>query len=313
MTDVLERRVSGVVDAVPGADIPLVVDTADVRERARHSWYPTSPCGSGCHTHDCASSSSGTALLVGVRIVRLAVVLVGVVLGGVLVMALPRIVRRRYLRASARAVLQAVGVRVSIDDRRPFAASTRGLVVSNHTSYLDIFAIAVITPAHFVAKSEVMEIPVVAPIARRLGIVPVDRASLMRLPDTIDQVVQRLEADSAVAVFPEGTTWCGRARGGFRPAFFQAAIDAGVPVIPMQVEFTVNGKPTTAPGFFGDDSPADTLRRVLRIRRLVVRVRIHESQLPGPDRRALARRCETLIGGPRTHPDVVGLTTHGLG
>ena len=121
------------------------------------------------------------------------------------------------------------------------------------------------------------------------------------LPATVHRAVTELQADNSVAVFPEGTTWCGRARGDFRPAFFQAAIDAGVPVIPLHVEFTVSGTVTTAAGFIGDDSPADTLRRVLRTRGLAVRIRVHESQLPRSDRRELADRCAELVGGPVGH------------
>lgn len=265
-----------------------------------HAWYPTSPCGTPCLGADRCDVVG--AMRVVARVTRLVVILVGLVVSGVLVMPLPRLVRRAYLRRSSRAVLRALGVRVVIDDRRPFAASTRGLVVANHVSYLDILAIAVVNPAHFVAKSEVMTMPVISTVARRLGIIPVDRCSLRTLPDTVDRVVGDLESDSSVAVFPEGTTWCGRARGEFRPAFFQAAINAGVPVIPMHLEFSVDGAITAAPGFIGDDSPADTMRRVLRMRGLTMRVRIHESQLPGDDRRELARRCADLVGGPLPHP-----------
>jgi len=68
------------------------------------------------------------------------------------------------------------------------------------------------------------------------------------------------------------------------------------------MEFTVAGTVTAAAGFIGDDSPADTLRRVLRTRGLGVHIRVHESQLPGSDRRELADRCAGLVGGSVCHP-----------
>ncbi|MFF0709518.1 MULTISPECIES: lysophospholipid acyltransferase family protein [Gordonia] len=268
-------------------------------ESHRHAWYPASPCGDLCHADN--PFARANALVVATRVVLLAASTIVFLLMGSLVAVLPRLLRRAYIRTSARTLLWSLGVRVVIDDRRPFAASTRGLVVSNHISYLDILAVAVVNPARFVAKCDVMSMPVVSTLARRLGIISIDRGSLRTLPATVDRAVAELQADNSVAVFPEGTTWCGRARGEFRPAFFQAAIDAGVPVIPLHVEFEVSGMVTAAAGFIGDDSPADTLRRVLRTRGLAVRIRVHESQLPGSDRRELAERCAELVGGVPAH------------
>ncbi|GAC66360.1 1-acylglycerol-3-phosphate O-acyltransferase [Gordonia soli NBRC 108243] len=259
----------------------------------QHSWYPLSPCGADCLPGDHRGVGR---VLVAYRITRLLGVAAAVILGGLMVMPAPRVVRRRYLRRAARALLSAIGVSVYIDDDRPFPGSARGLVVANHVSYLDILAIAMVNPAHFVAKSDVASMPVIATLANRLGVITVDRGSLRALPDILATTVEKLHRDSSVAVFPEGTTWCGRRSGSFRPAFFQAAVDAGVPVLPIRVRYTgPDGALTTAPGFIGDDGPADTLRRVLRMRGLTVQVRVHELQLPAADRRELSRRCEALI------------------
>jgi 1-acyl-sn-glycerol-3-phosphate acyltransferase len=64
-----------------------------------------------------------------------------------------------------------------------------------------------------------------------------------------------LRAGRSVAVFPEGTTFCGAARGRFRPAVFQAAVDAGAPVAPVSIAYG-----STAPAF-GDDSLWSSVRR----------------------------------------------------
>lgn len=285
-----------VPSALPGVSVE---HGASSDEDVRHAWFPASPCGDECHADD--PRATANMLTVVTRVVLLAASTTLFLLTGSLVAFLPRLLRRAYIRTSARTLLWSLGIRVVIDDRRPFATNTRGLVVANHISYLDILAVAVVNPARFVAKCDVMSMPVVSTLARRLGIISIVRGSLRALPATVHRAVTELQADNSVAVFPEGTTWCGRARGDFRPAFFQAAIDAGVPVIPLHVEFTVSGTVTTAAGFIGDDSPADTLRRVLRTRGLAVRIRVHESQLPRSDRRELADRCAELIGGPVGH------------
>ncbi|MCH5643011.1 MULTISPECIES: 1-acyl-sn-glycerol-3-phosphate acyltransferase [unclassified Gordonia (in: high G+C Gram-positive bacteria)] len=259
-----------------------------------HGWYPISPCASGCV--DDAKVVAGR-VLVALRLIRLFLVMATIAMCAFVIVPMPRLARRGFIRRSARMVIAALGMTVEFDDRRPFAGSARGLLVANHISFLDVFAVATVTPSHFVAKSEVAAIPVISTIARRVGVIPIERASLRLLPNTLDVAVERLHQDSTVAVFPEGTTRCGQAMGAFRPAFFQAAIDARVPVIPVRLTFTVGGATATAASFIGDDSLVDTLRRVLRMRGLTVTVRMHEPQLPGTDRRELARRCERIIAG----------------
>ncbi|MFW0792636.1 lysophospholipid acyltransferase family protein [Gordonia sp. CPCC 205515] len=259
----------------------------------RHAWYPTSPCGEHCRATD--PDAAVGRLMVALRLIRLAVTVLMLVVVGAMVSMTPRIVRRRYLRMASRGLLSAIGVRIDVDDRRPYASSTRGLVVANHISYLDILALAVVSPAHFVAKSDVAHMSVISGLARRFGVITIERDSLRTLPTVVADAVARLHRDSSVAVFPEGTTWCGAEQGRFRPAFFQAAIDAGVPVIPVRLGFHTPAGTSTAASFIGDDTPADTLRRVLRTRGLTMHVRVHELQLPTADRRVLAARCERLL------------------
>jgi len=78
-----------------------------------------------------------------------------------------------------------------------------------------------------------------------------------------------------VDVFPEGTTWCGQRAGRFRPALFQAAIDAGVPVVALRLSYQVAqpAAPTTLAAFLGDEALPASLRRVITADGLRVTVR----------------------------------------
>ena len=59
-------------------------------------------------------------------------------------------------------------------------------------------------------------------------------------------IADRLRAGHTVVAFPEGTTWCGLAYGPFRPAMFQAAVDAGRPVQPLRLAYHHrDGRPST--------------------------------------------------------------------
>jgi 1-acyl-sn-glycerol-3-phosphate acyltransferase len=40
-----------------------------------------------------------------------------------------------------------------------------------------------------------------------MKVIPIDRASLRRLPDVVGTVADRLRAGQTIVAFPEGTTW----------------------------------------------------------------------------------------------------------
>jgi hypothetical protein len=90
---------------------------------------------------------------------------------------------------------------------------------------------------------------------------------------------------------------------------FQAAIDAGRPVQPLRLSYHhPDGRLSTVPAFVGDDTMAESFWRVLSTRRTVAHVSVGELQLPGTDRRQLARRCQAAIWGtvgPQTEHELV--------
>jgi 1-acyl-sn-glycerol-3-phosphate acyltransferase len=221
---------------------------------------------------------------------------------GIVVPWLPRTARGLYVRAAAVALLASVGMRVEVrrDGLRGGTdrTCTTGLIVANHISFLDILAIAAVSPSRFVAKAELTEWPVIGLLTRRLGVIPIRRESLRDLPGVVSTALDGLRAGDNIGLFPEGTTRCGRGGGRFRPALFQAAIDAGVPVQPLVVSFhTADGSLSAAAAFIGNDNIADTMSRVFRAKGLIVRVRVCEPQVPGRDRRELADRCERIVFG----------------
>src|SRR5207247_5085729 len=96
---------------------------------------------------------------------------------------------------------------------------------------------------------------------------------------------------------PGGTTSCGEGAGGFRPAFFQAAIDAHTPVVPVTLRFVAAGEPTAQPAFVGAETLLGSMRRVLGMRGLTVVVQVGTAIHPGPaaSRRTLARIAEEAV------------------
>jgi 1-acyl-sn-glycerol-3-phosphate acyltransferase len=244
------------------------------------AWQPVSACGPSCRTGgEAAAGAARTSL-------RLAGGF-GVLLAGLLTVPL---LRGAAAGTVARALLAVLGVRVS---RRGPAPRPGSLLVANHVSWLDILALVALGAPQLVAKREVGGWPGIGWLAAATGTIFVDRGRPRSLPATVAQVGAALRAGRSVAVFPEGTTFCGVNRGRFRPAMFQAAIDAGAPVVPIAITYD-----STAAAFIGDDTLWSSARRVAGLRSLTVTLIFAPALRPAPgaDRRVLARAAQASVG-----------------
>ncbi|WP_374669291.1 lysophospholipid acyltransferase family protein [Micromonospora sp. CPM1] len=278
--------------AVPGvgAGLGAGVDGAGL-------WRPASGCGPDCLPPPAAPDVSRLR-----RAGRLLGVL-GVLLAGtglaVLLPLLPAARGRAALRGWALWTLRTLGVRLVVRGRAPRG---RALLVANHVSWLDVLAVLAVSPARMLAKREVRRWPLVGALAVAAGTVFVDRSRPRDLPATVARVAGVLRSGRSVAVFPEGTTWCGaatdcRPSGGFRPAMFEAAVAAGAPVVPLRIGYRYAGDPSTLPAFLGEETLWASVRRVLAARGLTVSVTLSAALHPGEgaDRRSLARIAEAAI------------------
>jgi 1-acyl-sn-glycerol-3-phosphate acyltransferase len=219
-------------------------------------------------------------------LVRLAA-LVGVLLSALVLVPL---LRHAAARAVSRGILTALGVDLVWRGPAPRPGS---LLVANHVSWLDVVALLAVTPVRLVAKHDVRAWPAVGALAARTGSIFVDRTRPKRLPATVAEVTAMLRSGRSVAVFPEGTTFCGAERGRFRPAVFQAAVDAGAPVVPVAIRY---GSAHAA--FVGADTLWSSVRRVAGLRGLTVTL-VGSPALrpePGADRRVLARAAQASAG-----------------
>ncbi|TDC78251.1 1-acyl-sn-glycerol-3-phosphate acyltransferase [Micromonospora sp. KC606] len=266
-------------------------------------WRPVSGCGPVCLPAPDEAPAVPVALRAARLLGLLGMMLVGTVLVVGLLPVLPAAERAAAARGWARGTARVLGMRLQVRGRPPRRPA---LLVANHVSWLDVLAVLAVSPARLLAKSEVRRWPLVGWLARAAGALFVDRARPRDLPATVDRVAATLRGGDPVAVFPEGTTWCGasaaagcRPGRGFRPATFQAAIDAGVPVVPIRIGYrsAATGADTTAAAFVGDDTLWGSVRRVLAARDLVLTVRVAAALHPArdADRRALARAAEAVV------------------
>ncbi|WP_422394963.1 lysophospholipid acyltransferase family protein [Nocardia vulneris] len=286
----------------------MVFDAPPAEAKA-HSWMPSSPCGPGCiEPIDAVGTGRVLGRLLGVAGLLISFPMVNLVT--------PQGKREHLQRGYARTLLSCLGMELRIVDRRvdtngrgavdegstaPVAYGERGagvMVVAGHIGWTDIVALAAVQPLGFVARADMVDWPVLGKLATLMRVIPIEREKLRALPGVVAQIGARLAAGERIAVFPEGTTWCGRAYGSMRPALFQAAVDTGTAVQPVRLRYLDrHGKQCTVPGFVGEDTFASSAKRVLRSRGMVAEVVLEPLQQPGTDRRDLARRCAAAVRG----------------
>jgi 1-acyl-sn-glycerol-3-phosphate acyltransferase len=272
-----------------------------------HAWLPKATCDTECTR---AGGYEGTRrLIVALRLARriALVVLVAPALP-LLAGVLPGWSKSRQIYC--RLLLRCLGVRITVSGG-PIRNLPGVLVVSDHMSWLDILTIGATLPSSrwrasplsFVARADVAATSAVRMMARIVRVIPIERTKLRQLPEVVATVAARLYAGHTVVAFPEGTTWCGglavgshRGSGPFYPAMFQAAVDTGRPVQPLRLRYQHrDGRVSTVPAYIGDDTLLRSIRRLMVARRTVARIYVESLQLPGHDRRELARRCQAAI------------------
>ena len=122
-----------------------------------------------------------------------------------------------------------------------------GLIVSNHMTYLDIFAIGSATPCVFVSKAEVRSWPVFGTLTTIAGTVYIDRTRRSDTRNANEQIRQILSRGMRVVIFPEGTSSDGSDVLPFYPSLFEPAIECGVPITAAHISYSLED------GGVGDD------------------------------------------------------------
>lgn len=206
---------------------------------------------------------------------------------------LPERYRAILKRRWSRQLLAALGVRLHVAGTPPAG----GLLVANHISWLDIYALNALAPTTFVAKDDIRHWPIIGWLSAQVGTLFIERGSRLAAQRTRGQIVGELHSGRRVGVFPEGTTGYGDQIHPFHSALFQSAIDAGTTVAPALLRYTdASGRPTTIAAYVGEISFMESLRAIVATTGLAVNV----SFLPplnatGMERRHLAHHCHQMI------------------
>ena len=145
-----------------------------------------------------------------------------------------------FVRAWCRGILALSGNRIKVEGLERLDFIGPAVLAANHASYLDPVALVAALPTdfRFVAKQELASGRLVGLAIRKGGHLTVERYDLSRSVANAEGATAILRRGISLLVFPEGTF--GREPGilPFRLGAFKAAVDAGLPVIPVAIRGT---------------------------------------------------------------------------
>ncbi|HWZ96885.1 MAG TPA: AMP-binding protein [Candidatus Dormibacteraeota bacterium] len=160
----------------------------------------------------------------------------------------------RYTSAALKVLFALAGSKVRVVGKEHMNTPGAKIYVSNHASYFDVLPLmlGLGVPYRFVAKKEVHGFPFIGTFLRKMGHLSFDRAaneSRRRAAQNIEDV---LRAGDSVFIFPEGTFVPEPGVRPFQLGAFKAAVDTGMPLIPVSLAGTRNflrdGKILPRPG-----------------------------------------------------------------
>ncbi len=207
--------------------------------------------------------------------------------------------RASHARRWSGELLTICGVHVRVIRRDDKLQGLDGLVVSNHTSWLDPFVINTVQPCHFVAKAEIRQWPLLGWLAQRTGTIFIARGKLREVRRIFDGLVSSLKAGQTIAFFPEGTTASQREVLPFHSNLFEAAIDAEVDIQPCAIRYLdAEGNWSTAAEFVGEMTFAQSLMRIVKARSMIAELIVLPGiSSSGAHRRELAEVARSAIVG----------------
>lgn len=145
----------------------------------------------------------------------------------------------RHARIWSRVSLWMAGVKVEVTGQERIPAEGPVIFMSNHQGNFDILSLYIAIPRQFawLAKEELFKIPIFGHSMARAGYIPLDRSDGRRALKSIDAAAAKIKSGHSVVVFPEGTRTGDGSLLPFRRGGFLLAAKAGVPIVPV----TVNG------------------------------------------------------------------------
>jgi 1-acyl-sn-glycerol-3-phosphate acyltransferase len=142
--------------------------------------------------------------------------------------------RRAHVKKWSGELMALAGIDVRV--RGSFPASNV-VLVANHISWADIFAINAVHPVSFVAKAELATWPVAGRLLKNVGTLFIDRSKKRDTARVVPILAQHLRDGVPLAFFPEGRVSHGVGVHPFNASLLQPAVEAQCLVQPIVIRY----------------------------------------------------------------------------
>ena len=208
--------------------------------------------------------------------------------------------RALWLQRNSRRVLKIFKLEARVSGLVPAS----GLLVSNHSGYLDIFVLASLAPAVFVAKREIKSWPVVGWLTQMGGTLFVDRERRVHVGEVNDKIQAALDRGALVVLFPEGGSSNGQTVLPFKSSLLEPAAQSADPLSVSAIQYTIeDGDAGDEVCYWGGHTFFPHLLNLLGKRAVRATVRFAPFQRTGADRKQLALQLRGEILKLKTECD----------
>ena len=203
-----------------------------------------------------------------------------------------------YFGAWAKMLLKVFSVKLDLTFETGAKPDCGQLVISNHSSPLDIVILAFVFQGRFLSQVEISDWPIIGYAARMVGTIFVDRGNAQSGMKAMTEIRAQLKNPGPpVVLFPESIASGGDKINRFRRGAFSAAKNTGVMVIPVGLAYP----PGTE---WIEETFVQHLRRVAVRRGGTVAVRVGAAYRlndnPDEDARVARDKVQVLVNMART-------------
>lgn len=146
--------------------------------------------------------------------------------------------RNHAMSLWGKSVMQLYNMKLEVEGALP---EPPFLHVSNHLSYMDIPVYSSLLKTTFISKHEVKTWPIIGYVARKLGIVFIDRRNKNDLLRVNEEISSQINEAQGLLFFPEGTTSPGLSVLRFRNSLLDDAARNGRGVTYSAIRYETRG------------------------------------------------------------------------
>jgi 1-acyl-sn-glycerol-3-phosphate acyltransferase len=133
----------------------------------------------------------------------------------------------------SKSILKVLNIKLTVTGKENLKHPS--IIIMNHKSILDIMTITVIAKGKvvFLAKKEILKIPLIARTMRRGGCIFIDRKNPRKAINDINQGIKNLKRNYSLITFPEGTRAKTAKLLPFKKGPIHMAINTSLPIVPI--------------------------------------------------------------------------------